>query len=76
MMPDNNPNANQSNNPSAPGPNNPNGTSGSAPAPNKNQDDQKLRGISRSLLIAVGGTGHKILLDVRQRLIAKVRHTG
>jgi hypothetical protein len=34
-------------------------------------DDQKLRGVSRSLLIAVGGTGHKILMDVRQRLIQK-----
>lgn len=35
------------------------------------QDEQRLRGISRSLLIAVGGTGHKILLDVRQRLLQK-----
>lgn len=34
-------------------------------------EDQKLRGVSRSLLIAVGGTGHKILMDVRQRLIQK-----
>lgn len=35
------------------------------------QEEQRLRGVSRSLLIAVGGTGHKILLDVRQRLIQK-----
>lgn len=35
------------------------------------RDEQRLRGISRSLLIAVGGTGHKILLDVRQRLLQK-----
>lgn len=34
-------------------------------------EDQKLRGISRSLLIACGGTGHKVLLDVRQRLLQK-----
>jgi len=41
-----------------------------APALPQNED-QKLRGISRSLMIAVGGTGHKILLDVRQRMIQK-----
>ena len=34
-------------------------------------DDQRLKGISRSLLIAVGGTGHRVLLDVRQRIIQK-----
>ena len=33
--------------------------------------DQRLQGISRSLLIGVGGTGQKILLDVRQRLLQK-----
>ena len=67
----NEPNGNnaQPTGPSAPGPTTTNGT---APPPSKtNQEDQKLRGISRSLLIAVGGTGHKILLDVRQRLLQK-----
>jgi hypothetical protein len=34
-------------------------------------EDQKLRGVSRSLIIGVGGTGHKIMLDVRQRLLQK-----
>ncbi|MBC8142762.1 MAG: tubulin-like doman-containing protein, partial [Armatimonadetes bacterium] len=34
-------------------------------------EEQKLQGISRSLLIGVGGTGQKILLDVRERLIQK-----
>ncbi|MBC8101243.1 MAG: hypothetical protein H7Z41_01465, partial [Cytophagales bacterium] len=34
-------------------------------------DDQKLRGVSRSLIIGVGGTGHKIMLDVRERLLQK-----
>lgn len=33
--------------------------------------DGRLRGISKSILIGVGGTGHKILLDVRKRLIEK-----
>jgi hypothetical protein len=42
-----------------------------APGTPAAQDDQKLRGISRSLLIAVGGTGHKVLLDVRQRMLQK-----
>nr|WP_309696334.1 tubulin-like doman-containing protein [Armatimonas sp.] len=45
--------------------------SSSAAPPLAQNEDQKLRGISRSLLIAVGGTGHKILLDVRQRMIQK-----
>lgn len=31
----------------------------------------RLRGISKSIIIGVGGTGHKILLDVRKRLIEK-----
>src|SRR5437764_374080 len=31
----------------------------------------RLRGISKSILIGVGGTGQKILLDVRKRLIEK-----
>lgn len=34
-------------------------------------DDGRLRGISRSLIIGVGGTGHGILLDVRKRLMEK-----
>lgn len=34
-------------------------------------EEQKLQGISRSLIIGVGGTGHKILLDVRERLLQK-----
>jgi hypothetical protein len=41
-----------------------------APAATQAQE-QRLAGVSRSLLIAVGGTGHKILLDVRQRLLQK-----
>ncbi|GAB4463034.1 MAG: tubulin-like doman-containing protein [Armatimonadaceae bacterium] len=43
----------------------------SSPTSQAAQDEQRLRGISRSLLIAVGGTGHKILLDVRQRMLQK-----
>ncbi len=50
-----------------------NGTT--APATNgpasPSADDLKLRGVSRSLLIGVGGTGHKMMLDVRQRLLQK-----
>src|ERR1041384_5139302 len=42
-----------------------------APATPAAQQEQRLRGVSRSLLIGVGGTGHKILLDVRQRLLQK-----
>ena len=34
-------------------------------------DDGRMRGISRSIIIGVGGTGHQILLDVRKRLIEK-----
>jgi hypothetical protein len=34
-------------------------------------DERKLQGVSRSLLIGVGGTGHKVLLDVRERLLQK-----
>jgi hypothetical protein len=51
----------------------PPGPGSGAPAPGTpaTQEDQKLRGISRSLLIGVGGTGHKILLDVRRRLLQK-----
>lgn len=35
------------------------------------QDEARLRGISKSILIGLGGTGHKILLDVRKRLVEK-----
>ena len=34
-------------------------------------EDGRLRGISRSIIIGVGGTGHQIILDVRKRLIEK-----
>src|SRR5262249_54320184 len=34
-------------------------------------EDGRLRGISKSILIGVGGTGHRILLDVRKRLAEK-----
>lgn len=48
-------------------------TTGDTPAPATPaaQQEQRLRGVSCSLVIAVGGTGHKILLDVRQRLLQK-----
>src|SRR3954466_12828069 len=35
------------------------------------QDEARLRGISKSILIGLGGTGHKIILDVRKRLVEK-----
>jgi hypothetical protein len=53
--------------PLPPGPTN----SPSGSGPKANTDDQKLRGVSRSLIIGVGGTGHKIMLDVRERLLQK-----
>lgn len=34
-------------------------------------DDGRLRGVSRSIIIGVGGTGHQIMLDIRKRLISK-----
>ena len=34
-------------------------------------EDGRLRGVSRSLIIGVGGTGHQILLDIRKRLTEK-----
>ena len=34
-------------------------------------EEGRLRGISRSIIIGVGGTGHQILLDVRKRLVEK-----
>jgi len=43
----------------------PSRTSATAP------EDHKLRGVARSLVIGVGGTGHKVLLDIRERLLAK-----
>ena len=39
-------------------------------------DDQKMQGVSRSLIIAVGGTGHKILMDVRPAPHPEVRQPG
>src|SRR5205823_2147598 len=46
---------------------------GARPAPGAPQEavEGRLRGISKSIIIGVGGTGHKILLDVRKRLIEK-----
>ena len=35
------------------------------------QDEARLRGISKSIVIGLGGTGHKIMLDVRKRLVEK-----
>ncbi len=48
-------------------------TNGSAPASTTGPqaEDGRLRGISRSLIIGVGGTGHQILLDIRKRLLDK-----
>jgi hypothetical protein len=34
-------------------------------------EDGRLRGVSRSIIIGVGGTGHQIMLDVRKRLLSK-----
>ena len=34
-------------------------------------EDGRLRGVSRSLIIGVGGTGHQIMLDIRKRLTEK-----
>ena len=54
-------------NPAAPGPQS---APSQAPAP-PSQEEQRLAGVSRSLIIGVGGTGHKIMLDVRSRLTQK-----
>src|SRR5205823_14612406 len=35
------------------------------------QDEARLRGVSKSIVIGLGGTGHKIVLDVRKRLVEK-----
>ena len=53
--------------------NTPTTTNGAAPASTTGPaaDDGRLRGISRSLIIGVGGTGHQILLDIRKRLLEK-----
>src|SRR5437867_8899560 len=45
--------------------------SGAAAAAVDPQDEARLRGISKSILIGLGGTGHKIMLDVRKRLVEK-----
>lgn len=41
------------------------------PTQEASKKDEKLRGISKSIIIGIGGTGHQILLDVRKRLIEK-----
>src|SRR5947208_608498 len=46
-------------------------TSAPAPSTPTRAEDGRLRGISKSILIGVGGTGHRILLDVRKRLMEK-----
>lgn len=49
-------------------------TSAGAPASTvvaSQADEGRLRGISRSVIIGVGGTGHQIILAVRKRLIEK-----
>jgi len=48
-----------------------NSAAAAAPTPAQQAEEQRLRGVSRSLVIAVGGTGHKIILDLRQRLLQK-----
>ena len=49
-----------------------NGTNGTAASTTGAQADEgRLRGISRSLIIGVGGTGHQIMLDIRKRLVDK-----
>ena len=47
------------------------GMTGVSAATTPAADDRKLQGVSRSLIIGVGGTGHKIMLDLRQRLLQK-----
>lgn len=51
----------------------PTATTGAAPASTTGAqaEDGRLRGVSRSIIIGVGGTGHQILLDVRKRLLEK-----
>ena len=48
-----------------------NGTAGAASTTGPQAEDGRLRGISRSLIIGVGGTGHQIMLDIRKRLVDK-----
>ena len=51
-----------------------NGTNGAVAAASTTgpqAEDGRLRGISRSLIIGVGGTGHQIMLDIRKRLVDK-----
>lgn len=40
-------------------------------AVDQNEAEGRKKGISRSILIGLGGTGHEIVLDVRRRLIGK-----
>lgn len=39
--------------------------------PEQSEQEARKKGISRSILIGLGGTGHDIVLDVRKRLIEK-----
>ena len=48
-----------------------NGTAGAASTTGPQAEEGRLRGISRSLIIGVGGTGHQIMLDIRKRLVDK-----
>ena len=48
-----------------------NGTAAAASTTGPQAEDGRLRGISRSLIIGVGGTGHQIMLDIRKRLVDK-----
>jgi hypothetical protein len=51
--------------------NNINATTAPASTTGPQADDGRLRGVSRSLIIGVGGTGHQIMLDIRKRLTEK-----
>lgn len=48
-----------------------NGVTGAASTTGAAADEGRLRGISRSLIVGVGGTGHGIMLDIRKRLVEK-----
>ena len=48
-----------------------NGATSAASTTANTADDKRLQGVSRSLIIGVGGTGHQIMLDVRRRLLEK-----
>ena len=46
-------------------------TQNTIPASEQNEAEARKKGISRSIIIGLGGTGHDIVLDVRKRLIEK-----